>query len=68
MSIKQGATKLTNQEPLDPQEQKEPDEIREEESEPVKGKIIFSKAWLIVCGVILFLIIALSIVVALLPD
>ncbi len=49
-------------------EEKEIDEIVQPEEAPVKGKVIFSKAWLIVCGVLLFLIIAASIVLAFLPE
>ena len=50
------------------EEVQELDEIPQEEETPVKGKIIFSKTWLIVCGVLLFLIIVASIIVAFLPD
>ncbi len=67
MSIKQGAIKLNNKE-IKKVDVEEPDEIPQEEETPVKGKIIFSKLWLIICGVILFLIIAASIVLAFLPD
>ena len=67
MSIKQGAIKLNKQE-KPKEEVQELDEIPQEEETPVKGKIIFSKTWLIVCGVLLFLIIVASIIVAFLPD
>ncbi len=67
MSIKQGAIKLNKQE-KQKEEVQELDEIPQEEEAPVKGKIIFSKAWLIICGVLLFLIIVASIIVAFLPD
>ncbi len=58
---------MNKQKPVEPIE-KEADEIPQEEEAPVKGKIIFSKAWLIICGVLLFLIIAASIVLAFLPE
>lgn len=59
---------MNNQETPVKEEEKEADEISQEEETPVKGKIIFSKVWLIICGVLLLLIIAASIVVAFLPD
>jgi len=33
-----------------------------------KGEIIFPRVWLIICGVLLFIIIVLSIIVRLLPE
>ncbi len=67
MSIKQGVIKLNNLEPKK-EDVEELDEIPQEEETPVKGKVIFSKLWLIICGVLLFLIIVASIIVAFLPD
>jgi hypothetical protein len=65
MSTKQGATKLTEEKRPDlPEEVSQP----EEEPTPIKGKIEFSKGWLITCAVILLVIIILAIIVSVLPD
>jgi hypothetical protein len=70
MSIKQGATKLINEE-KDSKKAVETVEPTADESQvppKTKGEIIFPRVWLIICGVLLFIIIVLSIIVRLLPE